>query len=266
MSITPVPRQRLHTLHFLEEIQSIRPVFLDTEVDMRHVLEHRQRARQASTRISIVTYVLHASARVLARHPSANAATSGRIRPRTVSFATVSGKLTLDKTLDGHRIAAAAILRSLESRDLLDIQREVEYYRNGDPALLPEYAAMRLLHRLPWPVRTLAYRRATRSMRRRSSVFGTFAVTSLGHRAVDGFHSVGGTAITIGIGRVLERPVARQGELAVAPIMRLSLSFDHRVIDGAEAADVLTEIKDALEAPQPARSLGPAATGSGGTR
>jgi pyruvate/2-oxoglutarate dehydrogenase complex dihydrolipoamide acyltransferase (E2) component len=39
----------------------------------------------------------------------------------------------------------------------------------------------------------------------------------------------------------------RDGALAVAPLMRLSLAFDHRVIDGAEAADVLTEIKDGLE-------------------
>ncbi|MDW6056962.1 2-oxo acid dehydrogenase subunit E2 [Streptomyces sp. FXJ1.4098] len=33
----------------------------------------------------------------------------------------------------------------------------------------------------------------------------------------------------------------------IAKVMRLSLAFDHRVIDGAEAADVLTDIKDGLE-------------------
>lgn len=50
------------------------------------------------------------------------------------------------------------------------------------------------------------------------------------------------------MGRIADRPVARDGAVVIAPVMRLSLAFDHRVIDGAEAADVLTEIKDALEA------------------
>jgi pyruvate/2-oxoglutarate dehydrogenase complex dihydrolipoamide acyltransferase (E2) component len=39
----------------------------------------------------------------------------------------------------------------------------------------------------------------------------------------------------------------REGRIVVAPVLRLSLAFDHRVIDGAEAADVLTEVKEALE-------------------
>jgi pyruvate/2-oxoglutarate dehydrogenase complex dihydrolipoamide acyltransferase (E2) component len=49
------------------------------------------------------------------------------------------------------------------------------------------------------------------------------------------------------MGQVADRPVARRGEVVVVPAMRLSLAFDHRVIDGAEAADVLGEIKEALE-------------------
>jgi len=78
-------------------------------------------------------------------------------------------------------------------------------------------------------------------------VFGTVAVTSLGHRPVDGFHSVGGTTITLGLGRIVDRPVVRAGEITVAPVMRLNLAFDHRVIDGAEAADVLAALKQSLE-------------------
>lgn len=58
---------------------------------------------------------------------------------------------------------------------------------------------------------------------------------------------MGGTTTTFGVGRVLERPVVREGRIVVAPVLRLSLAFDHRVIDGAEAADVLTEVKKALE-------------------
>lgn len=64
---------------------------------------------------------------------------------------------------------------------------------------------------------------------------------------MDSFHFVGGTAVTVGVGRVVDRAVVRGGEVTVAPMMRLSLAVDHRVVDSAEAADVLTELKSRLE-------------------
>jgi pyruvate/2-oxoglutarate dehydrogenase complex dihydrolipoamide acyltransferase (E2) component len=112
---------------------------------------------------------------------------------------------------------------------------------------MPEFAAVRRLQRLPMPIGRLLFQRFVRPLKRRAAVFGTFAVTSLGHRAVDSFHSIGGTTVTLGVGRMLDRPVARDGAVVIAPMLRLSLAFDHRVLDGGEAADVLTEIKEALE-------------------
>jgi pyruvate/2-oxoglutarate dehydrogenase complex dihydrolipoamide acyltransferase (E2) component len=41
--------------------------------------------------------------------------------------------------------------------------------------------------------------------------------------------------------------VAADGKVVVAPMMRVALTFDHRVIDGAEAADVLTDLKQHME-------------------
>jgi pyruvate/2-oxoglutarate dehydrogenase complex dihydrolipoamide acyltransferase (E2) component len=76
---------------------------------------------------------------------------------------------------------------------------------------------------------------------------GTFALSSLGHRPVDDFYSVGGTTITLGLGRIADRPVARNGTVEIAPVARLSLTFDHRVVDGAEAADVLADLVAGLE-------------------
>jgi hypothetical protein len=86
-----------------------------------------------------------------------------------------------------------------------------------------------------------------RDLRRRPEIFGTVSVSSLGHGQVDGFHSVGGTALTVNLGRVAQRPVVRDGVLAVAPVMRLNLAFDHRVLDGALAAEVLGALKHSLE-------------------
>lgn len=253
MSVRPIDARRRHTLHFLEEIRPFAPVFLDTEVDMSAVSAHRAAAKATGRRYSFVSYLLLVAAGVLARHPEANAAIRGRVRPRVSRYDTVSGKLTLDKTLGGRRVVLSAVLPDLHRSDLDEVQRQVDHYRDGDPATMPEFAGVRALHRLPWPLRPFAFRRRVRPLSRRPVTFGTFALTSLGHAAVDGFHSVGGTTVTLGAGRIVDRPVVRDSGLAIAPVMRLSLTFDHRVIDGAEAADVLTEIRDGLEAYVPGR-------------
>lgn len=244
----PVARERHHTLHFLDTIREFSPVFLDTEVDMTAVRAHRADADARGCRYSTLTYLLHTAARVLAAHPEANAAVRGRLRRRVARYPGAHGKITLDKTLNGQRIVLSAVLRDLERAGLDDIQGQIDRLRSGDPAELPEFSGARLLHRLPWPVGALAYRAAVRPLARRAEAMGTFAVTSLGHRPVDGFHSVGGTTVTLGVGRTQDRPVVRESRVVVAPVLRLNLSFDHRVIDGAEAADVLAEIKEGLEA------------------
>ncbi|RZD54875.1 acyltransferase [Streptomyces albidoflavus] len=246
MQIAAIARERRHTLFFLDEIRPFAPVHLDTEVDMSGVLAHRE-AHRGDSRLSVVTYVLHSAARVIAAHPEANAAVRGRRRPKVARFGEVSGKIALDKRVGGRRVVVSAVLPDLAKADLKHIQHELERYRDGDPETMPEFASMRLLHRLPTALARAAYRRAVRPLVAHPRFFGTFAVSSLGHRAVDGFHSVGGTTLTFGVGRIVERPVVRDGAVTRAPVMRLNLTFDHRVVDGAEAADVLTEVKEALE-------------------
>ncbi|WP_080874883.1 dihydrolipoamide acetyltransferase family protein [Oceanobacillus timonensis] len=57
-------------------------------------------------------------------------------------------------------------------------------------------------------------------------------------------------AAILGIGRIAEKPVVRDGEIVVAPVLALSLSFDHRIVDGATAQNALNQIKRLLNDPQ----------------
>ncbi|MDC3416530.1 dihydrolipoamide acetyltransferase family protein [Aquibacillus salsiterrae] len=57
-------------------------------------------------------------------------------------------------------------------------------------------------------------------------------------------------AAILGIGRIGEKPVVRDGEIVVAPVLSLSLSFDHRIVDGATAQLALNQIKRLLNDPQ----------------
>jgi pyruvate dehydrogenase E2 component (dihydrolipoamide acetyltransferase) len=71
---------------------------------------------------------------------------------------------------------------------------------------------------------------------------GTFTVTNIGaYQSVDWFTPIINQpeAAILGVGRTVDTPVVENGEIVIRPMMGLSLSFDHRVIDGAPAAEFL---------------------------
>jgi 2-oxoglutarate dehydrogenase E2 component (dihydrolipoamide succinyltransferase) len=53
----------------------------------------------------------------------------------------------------------------------------------------------------------------------------------------------------LGLHRIEERPVVKNGQVVVRPMMYLALSYDHRLIDGREAVTFLVRIKEAIEDP-----------------
>ena len=54
----------------------------------------------------------------------------------------------------------------------------------------------------------------------------------------------------LGMHRIEERPVVRNGQIVVRPMMYLALSYDHRIVDGKEAVTFLVRVKEYLEDPQ----------------
>ena len=80
---------------------------------------------------------------------------------------------------------------------------------------------------------------------------GTFTVTNLGMYGVEAFTPIINPpeAAILGVGKIIQKPVAEEGEVRIKPMMTLSLSFDHRIVDGAPAAQFLARIKEILENP-----------------
>ena len=80
---------------------------------------------------------------------------------------------------------------------------------------------------------------------------GTFTITNMAHSVVDFFTPIlkpGETGI-LGVGRVVEKPVIREGAVVARSMMGLSLTFDHRVEDGAPAAEFLKTLVEYLAEP-----------------
>jgi pyruvate dehydrogenase E2 component (dihydrolipoamide acetyltransferase) len=80
---------------------------------------------------------------------------------------------------------------------------------------------------------------------------GTFTVNNYGTLGVDGSAAIINhpEAAMLGIGRLIERPWVVDGQLAVRTVTELTISFDHRVCDGAEAAAFLTFVAGCIERP-----------------
>jgi pyruvate dehydrogenase E2 component (dihydrolipoamide acetyltransferase) len=81
---------------------------------------------------------------------------------------------------------------------------------------------------------------------------GTFTISNLGMFKVDAFTAIipEPQAAILAVGGISDRVVAVDGKPAVCPVMTMTLSSDHRVIDGARAADFLNDLVDAIREPQ----------------
>jgi 2-oxoisovalerate dehydrogenase E2 component (dihydrolipoyl transacylase) len=83
------------------------------------------------------------------------------------------------------------------------------------------------------------------------SVEGTITITNIGVFGIDGGTPIlnPGEAAILATGRIVDRPWAVDGALAVRPVMQLSLAFDHRVVDGASGSAFLADVAAYLHRP-----------------
>jgi len=81
---------------------------------------------------------------------------------------------------------------------------------------------------------------------------GTFTLSNLGMYKVDSFSAIitPPQAAILAVGSISERVVPVDGKPAVRPMMTMTLSSDHRVVDGARAAEFLSELANAIREPE----------------
>ena len=80
---------------------------------------------------------------------------------------------------------------------------------------------------------------------------GTFTITTLGNFGIDAFTPIINPpeSAILGVGRILKKPVAHEDEIVVRSMLTLSLTFDHRVVDGAPAAQFLQTVSGYIQDP-----------------
>jgi pyruvate dehydrogenase E2 component (dihydrolipoamide acetyltransferase) len=100
-------------------------------------------------------------------------------------------------------------------------------------------------------VKTLAGKARSGSLKLEEYQGGTFTITNLGAYGVDVFNPVINPPqiVILGVCRIVDKPAVIDGRIQIRSMMNLCLSFDHRAIDGAPAAEYLAHLKEVLESP-----------------
>jgi pyruvate dehydrogenase E2 component (dihydrolipoamide acetyltransferase) len=112
-------------------------------------------------------------------------------------------------------------------------------------------AEVKSLSALSSEMKDLAGRARERKLAPHEYQGGTFAISNLGMFGIENFDAVINPphASILAVGAGVEKPVIRDGAVATATVMSVTLSVDHRVIDGALGAQFLAAVKGYIEDP-----------------
>ncbi|HEY6876655.1 MAG TPA: 2-oxo acid dehydrogenase subunit E2 [Polyangiales bacterium] len=236
------PAARKQTYAFLEDARQTAHVYLMTEVDATRLVAAR-RAHNAS----YVSFVVKAAGDVLMDYPDARGVLSDGLTPRLTTLQAIHAKVLFDKTVDGQRCVLSGTVENVELRSLEDVQAVIDEHKQAAVDGQGPFKQVRMLQRLPlWLVR-MVYRGVLRNPIRRARLQGTFSVTSVGQESVRAIFPLIGGSLGFGVGRIADAAIVREGRVEVAPTLTLSLAFDHRVLDGAMASELLARVKNRLE-------------------
>jgi pyruvate dehydrogenase E2 component (dihydrolipoamide acetyltransferase) len=108
------------------------------------------------------------------------------------------------------------------------------------------HADRKSLREIAAATKDLGERARTGGLKLEDVTGGSFSITNLGNFGIDAFTPILNTGETgiLGVGRIVEKPAVYRGEITRRSMLTLSLTFDHRVIDGAPAASFLQTVID----------------------
>ena len=209
----------------------------------------RQRLRQSDPPGSMTAFVAAAIGRAAASHPEVHAYVDWRRRlvlHRTVDIATMFEVATPEGTFP-----LAHVIVDADSRSVADISAEIRAIK-ADPTASPSGRAigrgMKTIAAIPCVV-GFGYRLMNRSVRLRKRT-GTVALTSVGMFGDGGGFGIAVPTIptlSVVVGGIATRPRVVDDQIAIREVMDLTITVDHRIVDGAPAARFTADLRRLLE-------------------
>ena len=217
-----VPLSAIRAAIARQMTQSKAPVphfYITTEIAMERAAALREelQALPGAPKVTFTDVIVRACAVTLQKHPGVNASFTGDAIRR-------------------HRAAHIGIAVAVEDGLITPVLRDCD---------------RKSLFQIAAEARDLVERTRARKLRQQELSGATFSVSNLGMFPVDEFSAIINPpeGAILAVGAIVDKPVVVDGQLAVGKRMRVTLSADHRVMDGAMGARFLADLKAALEAP-----------------
>lgn len=203
-------------------VTSLGPVphfFLTSEIDMDRAADMRHSINELypDAKLSVNDIIIKVTAAALIQHPKVNAS----FHDKTVRYYEHADIGVAVATENG---LITPVVRAADQKSLLDIAGEV---------------------------RELAERARARKLKPEEYTGATFSISNLGMFGIDEFTAVINPpeGAILAVGAMTPRPVARDNAVVIRQTMRVTMSCDHRVIDGAIGAQFLRTFKQIMENP-----------------
>lgn len=203
----------------LSESKFTNPHFYETiDIDMEHAIEARNRLNEISeVKISFNDIVVKACAVALRKHPYVNSS-------------------WMDDVIRQHGDVNVAVAVAIEE---------------GLMTPVITHADKKNLRQISTETRELAGLARDRKLQPEQMEGGTFTVSNLGMFGIEEFTAIINppNVCILAVGTIRDVPVVKNGEIVPGKRMKVTLSSDHRVVDGAKAADFLSTLRELLENP-----------------
>ena len=215
--------RRIVASRLSESMRTAPHFYLTSEVEMSAARELLRRLTVRHERIgmpkpSITVLIARIAARILQDHPVINASAEGEA---TRFHERVDIGIAMER--DGDLVVP--VLRDAGVMDM--------------PALAQEFARLR-------------DGMAKRTLTPAELGGGTFTISNLGMYGVDSFTAIINPpqGAILAIGRTVDKPVGRNGQIVLRPMANFTLSSDHRIVDGVAAARFMADLREAMENPE----------------
>lgn len=240
--LRPVPRHRQVVLDMLSSATRRFPIHGIVEFDVERA---RQRIVGADPPVSWTGFVIATVARTIAAHPEVNAR---RVGNRVLYFERVDVGATVEREVRGERVLTAVTIRDADHKSCSRISEELHQAKLG---LIeePTSGLLSVVARLPGPVRRKVMQGGARIPRVAATFQPAVGVTSLGMFSHGGGWGIPFAPLTliVTVSGIVDRPAVRNGQVVVRPMMPLTLTFDHAVVDGAPAARFAGTLRELTE-------------------
>lgn len=205
----------------------------------------------AEADLSFTAFVVAAVGRAAALHPEVHAYRNWRGQLMVANFVDVTALIEVE-TASGP-FPLAHLIRDADMRDVADIGHEIRHVKQS-PATASEGRGLDRLAtiggRLPGVPRVIYEFMARSKWMRRIS--GTVSVSSIGMLGGGSGHAIGFPTVfslSVLVGGRSRRPIADGDELLMADVLDLTVTFDHRVVDGGPAARFVADLREILSKP-----------------